>query len=127
MKSGATKPRTYMCSVTGFNYEGRADYILRHIQAGSSLQLIREPSNRYDRQAVAVYHNNHKIGYIPRRKGWVSASLDEGDEHDVKVFEVDVDEGDILGIYIQITIARDGPRRPPSFLTRLWRWLNQRQ
>lgn len=119
------KPRTYMCSVTGLNYKNRADYILRHIRAGSSLQLIREPRNRYDRQAVAVYHGTHKIGYIPRRKRWVQASLDEGDEHDVKVFEVDVDEGDLLGIYIQITITKDGPPSPPSLLTRLWRWINQ--
>ena len=116
--------RTYKCSVTGFNHEGRAAYIKRHLHAGSSLNLVREPHNPHDSLAVAVYHGGHKIGYIPARKRWVAKSLDEGNEHAVEVFEVDIDEGDLLGLYIDITIIKAMLPRQTLFerLIRLLGW-----
>jgi hypothetical protein len=104
--------RTYHCSVTGFRYEGREPYIKRHLKEGSPLTLVREPRNIHDRFAVAVYHGNQNIGYIPSSKRWVAKSIDEGDQHQIWVDEVDVDEGDLLKLIIKIAIVKDGKPKP---------------
>ena len=36
------------------------------LRAGVELQLVREEDNRYDPQAVAIYFEDIKLGYIPR-------------------------------------------------------------
>jgi len=82
---------------------------------------VREPRNTHDPLAVAVYHDQQKIGYIPARTRWVAASLDEGNEHAVKVFEVDLDDGDMLGLYIDITVIKNAAPPRQTWLSRLSR------
>lgn len=64
--------------VAGFQYhEGAVIWPSLHI--GDSLQLIREPDNAYDRQAVRVDWNGRKLGYVPRIQNiTVSHLLDQG-------------------------------------------------
>ena len=52
------------CFVRGFKYyEGPK--LLNIMTNGSSLQLVREPNNKYDEDAIKLVYNNKKIGYIP--------------------------------------------------------------
>lgn len=37
--------------------------------AGDRLSIVAEPTNEYDPYAVAVYFNDHKIGYVPGATG----------------------------------------------------------
>lgn len=54
--------------------------MLKEIQVGDRLTLIREPDNRHDRRAVRVEWHGHKLGYLPRAENQVvSAALDEGE------------------------------------------------
>ena len=58
-------------------YQGESLWKRFHIS--DPLQLIREPDNKYDRQAVAVYWRKHKLGFIPRVANTaISQMLDRG-------------------------------------------------
>lgn len=51
------------------------------MQVGDRLDLIREPDNRHDRNAIRVEWRGHKLGYVPRAENSaVAAALDQGDK-----------------------------------------------
>jgi hypothetical protein len=51
--------------VAGFAYyDGLA--IAQQLKIGQTVQLIAEPDNPYDPQAIAIYYHNTKIGYVPK-------------------------------------------------------------
>lgn len=64
--------------VAGFQYHrGEAVWPLLH--TGMPLELKREPDNRYDRKAVAVYWQGAHLGYVPRAENHaVCSMLDRG-------------------------------------------------
>ncbi len=52
--------------VAGSKYEGRAAAIERYAQTAAPAYLVRDPSNRYSRNAVEVRTmSGHQIGYVP--------------------------------------------------------------
>ena len=50
----------YQSSVVGLAYEARGDYIRQNVIQGDALTLRAEPENRYDADAVAVFHRLFK-------------------------------------------------------------------
>lgn len=52
-------------SIVGQKHKGLDPY-LPGIEAGSLVTLKREPDNRYDKNAVAVYIGGKHVGYIPK-------------------------------------------------------------
>jgi hypothetical protein len=53
--------------IVGTKYRGPAAVAaLARLRPGDRLRLVREPSNRHDPDAVAVYSGTTHIGYIPR-------------------------------------------------------------
>ncbi|HAD10531.1 MAG TPA: HIRAN protein [Porticoccaceae bacterium] len=65
--------------LAGFQYHnGRK--VWRYLQEGETLRLKREPFNFHDRNAVAVYFRNEKLGYLPQSQNLVAAQmLDRGE------------------------------------------------
>ncbi len=60
--------------LAGFQYhQGRR--LWHRLRVGQPLRLVREPRNRFDRRAVALYWRGHKLGYLPRTENRVAASL----------------------------------------------------
>lgn len=58
-------------------YEGKRLWKL--MQVGEPLTLVREPDNPYDRNAVRVEWQGHKLGYVPRADNEaVARFLDRG-------------------------------------------------
>lgn len=58
-------------------YEGKRLWKL--MQVGEYLTLVREPDNPYDRNAVRVEWQGHKLGYVPRADNEaVARFLDRG-------------------------------------------------
>lgn len=58
-------------------YEGKRLWKL--MQVGDPLTLVREPGNPYDRNAVRVEWQGHKLGYVPRADNEaVARFLDRG-------------------------------------------------
>ena len=51
------------------------------LRVGDPLDLIREPDNRHDRNAIRVEWRGHKLGYVPRAENRaLAAALDQGDK-----------------------------------------------
>ena len=49
--------------------------------AGEPLQLLREPSNPFDANAIEVRWQGNKLGYLPRRKNAALAWIMDRGEH----------------------------------------------
>jgi len=61
-------------SVAGFQfYDG--DHLWDQLSIGDVLQLIREPDNPYDENAVEIYWRNKKLGYLPRVENTAIAQM----------------------------------------------------
>lgn len=81
--------KTIAAIVAGTGFEGRADIIRRHCASLSPVRLVREPSNAFDRNAIAVilptrvflfFKANFKIGYIKAdRAEGLAARIDSGE------------------------------------------------
>jgi hypothetical protein len=50
--------------VRGFQYY-MGQELIDNMKQGEILELVREPENKYDESAIALYYQGHKIGYIP--------------------------------------------------------------
>jgi hypothetical protein len=62
------------CFVAGFtHYHGPEN--LEHLREGEIIQLVREPDNKYDAEAIALHWNGLKIGFIPARYNFTLARL----------------------------------------------------
>lgn len=52
------------CFVRGFKFYGGLK-ILDQVKEFDVLELVREPENKYDKNAIAIYYNKLKIGFVP--------------------------------------------------------------
>lgn len=52
------------CFVAGFRYYKGME-LLEHMREGDLLRLVREPQNKFDKSAIALYWNSEKIGFVP--------------------------------------------------------------
>lgn len=41
-----------------------------HLEEGDELEVMPEPENEYDKDAIALYKGSKKVGYIPREITW---------------------------------------------------------
>ncbi len=65
--------------LAGFQYHG-GERVWERLRVGDSLALVREPHNPYDEQAVALYWQGVKLGYVPRVENTaVAQMLDRGE------------------------------------------------
>ena len=51
--------------VSGTQYEGRSGRI-ENVQVGDKLELVREPNNAYDKNAISIQNDEGSLGYLPR-------------------------------------------------------------
>lgn len=76
--------------IAGFGYwEGCEAF--EHLKVGTRLELIREADNAFDPYAVAIYHGENKLGFIPRGHNHdISKYLDMGleDIYDVRITRI---------------------------------------
>lgn len=57
--------QTINTELVGIYYTGKGHYIQR-LPAKTELELRAEPHNTHDHKAVSIWHEGHKLGYIPR-------------------------------------------------------------
>lgn len=62
------------CFVRGFQYY-HGPQIIDEINKSGLLEMVREPQNKYDKNAVALHFNNQKIGFIPMESNEMLAVL----------------------------------------------------
>lgn len=59
--------KTY--SIVGTNHCGRdAQEIINSLTPGAPVLLVREPENKFDKGAVAVYVGPSRVGYLPKNQ-----------------------------------------------------------
>lgn len=54
-----------LSKIVGSSHVPGAQAIVGELREGTELQLRREPGNQYDRNAVAVYLGETRLGYVP--------------------------------------------------------------
>lgn len=70
------------CYIAGTTYRENIAEIAETLKAGATLSLQREPENKFDPSAIAVYDSeNNILGYVPRAKNEVLARLLEAGKH----------------------------------------------
>ena len=57
----------YHLQIVGIYYTGNGKYISR-LSPKTILELRTEPDNKYDSYAVSVWHQDYKLGYIPKTR-----------------------------------------------------------
>lgn len=63
------------CHVAGFAYYDGLD-VIKKLELGAPVTLKPEPENPYDPDAVAIYFEKAKLGYMPQAKnGYISNLL----------------------------------------------------
>jgi len=66
------------CFVRGFRfYDGPK--LIRQINESGLLELVREPDNPYDKNAIALHFNKCKIGFLPAESNAVLARIMDAD------------------------------------------------
>jgi hypothetical protein len=74
--------------LAGFrHYEGKR--LWSEMKAGDILQLVREPDNSYDPNAVRVEWQGHKLGYVPRADNAALARfMDRGSKAEARIIRL---------------------------------------
>ena len=62
------------CYIAGYAYY-RGEEVIDQLKPDLILDLKREPENPYDNKAIAIYFENHKLGFIPRVNNKVIANI----------------------------------------------------
>ena len=73
--------------IVGTHFRGReAKQIVNDLNEGDVVDLVREPDNKYDANAVACYVNDVHVGYIPAANNLeLALALDDEIEVEAKV------------------------------------------
>ena len=81
------------CQIAGFQFHS-GDAIWSALSVGVELSVIRETSNEHDADAVAVYFQDQKLGYVPRGENHAIAQmLDRGESLEARITGL-IDEED---------------------------------
>ncbi|HFI2472524.1 HIRAN domain-containing protein [Streptococcus sp. 32226D021BW] len=84
--------------LAGFAYYDGLD-VIDELKLGTSLEMLAEPTNPYDSEAVVILYQGKKLGYIPKHKNsLISRMLFYG-------------HGDILEARVQMIDLTEHPER----------------
>jgi hypothetical protein len=95
----SAEPR-YTFRVVGDHVGDRAHWI-NHIGLGDQIRLIREPSNTYDSNAVAVYDPlQHQLGYLKHEvASWFGPMIDRGYDFHSQAYRKPTSGGLIVAVF----------------------------
>ena len=78
--------------IAGFQFH-EGDAIWPSLAVGEELTLMREAANTHDPDAVAVYFQNNKLGYVPRAEnGAIAQMLDRGETLEARISRLLMEE-----------------------------------
>lgn len=79
-KLQSNKIKLLSTNIAGFQYyKGIAN--INNFKINDEVKLIREPENKYDSNAIAIYWNKLIIGFIPRSKNLILKNLIDGGQN----------------------------------------------
>jgi hypothetical protein len=62
-------------SIVGTQFTGIPESFVAALKAGTPAVLVREPANPHDPNAIAVYVDGRRIGYVPKKQNGVLAQF----------------------------------------------------
>ena len=90
--------------LAGSQYYALGEY-WSHIRPGDRLQLIREPANRHDPNAIRVEWQGHMLGYLPRAENRaLAAAMDRGEQLSGRVSALDDNENPWQRLALEVFI-----------------------
>lgn len=95
--------------VAGFSYWQGAE-VFEQLRIGTLLTLLREPDNRFDPYAVAIYFADRKLGFLPRAENheiskWLDMGYGAAFECRINRLSPDVDPEGQVGVVIHLLPA----------------------
>lgn len=92
----------FYSKIVGVTHDNRQE-LIRKLDVGKELQLIREPQNTYDRNAIAVYSDLGQLGYIPKETAIsLAESMDLDEKYQCHVSQITGQTYNNLGVNIHI-------------------------
>ena len=79
-------PKSY--SIVGMNWQ-KAEEFVKALAPETPVVLIREPENEHDSNAVAVYVEGRKVGFIPSKQNKVLAMFIDQTGQDLSTLAMD--------------------------------------
>lgn len=80
--------------IAGFSYWDGVE-AFESLKIGTKLTLVREPDNKFDPYAIAIYYDDYKLGFVPRDSNHELSKYLEmgyGDIYDVRINRISPDE-----------------------------------
>jgi len=91
--------------VAGFQYY-KGERISHLLKEGTNIQLKREPENKYDSNAIALYCNDVKIGFVPRDDNYTMALLlDQNAPLSAQITNVDLQAGPWERVWVEVVMG----------------------
>src|SRR5437870_9087933 len=84
-QAGSVRLLVQSSRLAGFRYYAAAQ-VWQELRVGDRLELVREPDNPHDPNAIAVAWRGHMLGYVPRREnGTLAWGLDRGERLQARI------------------------------------------
>ena len=78
----------FFTKVAGVSFDGRQD-VLGGMRSGEPLELVRQPENQHDVNAIAVYYGTLHVGYIKKEiSRRIAPNIDGGERYHASVTDV---------------------------------------
>lgn len=104
--------RTY--SIVGMEHQHSTE-IVAALQTGADVILVREPTNQYDPNAIAVWVDGKRIGYIPKAQNKVLAGFIDGTGHNVLPYG---DDPNVVSMAFDTNVCQTGRKGIPAKFVR---------
>jgi hypothetical protein len=90
--------------LAGFRY-GEAGLVWSELRLGDRLDLVREPENPHDRNAVRVEWRGRKLGYVPRAENEALAwAMDRGETVTARISRLQAHRNPRLRIEFEVFV-----------------------
>jgi hypothetical protein len=91
--------------IAGFQFH-RGASLWPLLRVGQVLDLVREPGNPHDTNAVAVYFNEDRLGYLPRTENQIVAQmLDRDEKLEASIIRLMEDENPWNRVRIRVSLT----------------------
>ncbi|HEV8021396.1 MAG TPA: DEAD/DEAH box helicase, partial [Candidatus Lustribacter sp.] len=101
--------------IVGVTFEGRQD-LIGGLEPGHELELVRQPENAFDPNAVAVHFGRLQLGFVRKQiAARIAPNIDAGERYRAEVRHITGGGTRSVGVNIWVTRERLPPRlRPPA-------------
>jgi single-stranded-DNA-specific exonuclease len=97
--------------VVGVTFEGRQD-LIAGLHPGLELELVRQPDNAYDANAIAVHYGRLQIGFLRKEiAARIAPNIDAGDRYRAEVKHLTGGGARTAGVNIVVTREQPGIAR----------------